>query len=487
MIFFAWFPYFFKILLGLREVAFHDRVLKVLSIITWALVWAILLNMSYVIPLAVSGIKIHWFFEGLIQVLSVIVMFGIMGVYSVRYYNTNSINKRWVNACIETQFLLINPKTGKKEDIPRLVGKHPDRLIVQSRSYTAQEFENIADKLAGAMGVHINMVTPLISAGEVRQGFVEIWYSMKDLPFNIPFKNVPINRGWLVFGYGISGWVKMPLRKIVHMLVFGMSGQGKTVFQRILLLQAYISNPESTFILFDFKMKQEFGAYDGIKNAVVIDNHEEAIAVMKLVHGEYAYRSGEIVKNRAEHAADLGFPPIFIIIDEVSEALVGHKDDFKGNGKSFPSWAKQFAQMLTSGSKLYRSSNIFIFAGAQRLDAEAAPTQFRDNLKVRVAFKTGSAETSKMVLIYAHAFKLPAIPGRMMLWDMESGKYHKAQVPFIEKDQAAQLLEKHSADRGETRLYNAMLEALQGVKEKQEERRKKRKAKSDQKKQKAQA
>jgi DNA segregation ATPase FtsK/SpoIIIE-like protein len=108
--------------------------------------------------------------------------------------------------------------------------------------------------------------------------------------------------------------------------------------------------------------------------------------------------------------------------------------------------------------------------GAQRLDAEAAPTQLRDNLKIRCAFKTGSAETSKMILIYAHAFKLPAIPGRMMLWDMESGQYHKVQVPIIEKEQVAQLLAMHSRNREETKVFMNILKALAEVRKKDAEK-----------------
>jgi DNA segregation ATPase FtsK/SpoIIIE-like protein len=171
------------------------------------------------------------------------------------------------------------------------------------------------------------------------------------------------------------------------------------------------------------------------------------------------------------------FPPIFIIVDEISEALSGYKSDFKWKSKTFPSYPKQLAGLLTSAAKLYRSSNIFIFCGAQRLDADAAPTQLRDNLKIRCAFKTGSAETSKMILIYAHAFKLPAIPGRMMLWDMESGQSHKVQVPFIEKEEAAGLLAMHSRNREETKVFMNILKALAEVRRKDAEKKKKREIK----------
>ncbi|MHC4325430.1 MAG: hypothetical protein ACYSUX_14290, partial [Planctomycetota bacterium] len=235
-IFFGWILYIWKILFRLTEVRFSERFRKVMEILAGSATVVIGLNSIYVLVPMATGWMI------LIQTLSLFAGLGLMSAFSARFFFANSIDERWKNACKETEFVIMNPETGKKTDLPQIVGKYSDRLVIHSRSITANEIEKFADKLAGAMGIHINLVSPLIVQGELKQGFVEIWYSTKDLPFNIPFGKTPMEARALTFGYGVAGWVKMPLKKIVHLLVFGMSGQGKTVFLRNLLLQAYINN-----------------------------------------------------------------------------------------------------------------------------------------------------------------------------------------------------------------------------------------------------
>lgn len=384
----------------------------------------------------------------------------LLSIYSSQAYSSMSISERWKHACIECGFLLIDPTTNKKSIIPRVAKKLPNLLVINSRSTTAREIEEFSDNLAGAMGVHIWHISTHTAGGEVRPGFTEIHYTTHDMPHFIHFRKMPMpGPGEVYWGFSVDGWVKRRIRDDIHIAIIGQSGQGKSVLMRSLFAQLYFCNPGATFLMFDFKAKQEFGPYERLTNVTVIDQHRPAIAALKAVHAEYMKRSNALVKHQAEHAADLNIPPVFIFFDELANALSGHKNMIQWNGKKIPSYQMQLAQRLISASQLYRSANIYIIAGAQRMDAESIPPQFRENLGTRCAFRVGSQQSSIMLLNYADAFKLERIPGRFII-ATETGLHKKLQAPYISKQETVKLLEK--CNHKPTALLQAIKNAVAG-------------------------
>lgn len=403
-------------------------------------------------------IILHPIFDVALWIFSFALFAALLSIYSSQAYARMSISERWKRACIECGFLLIDPNTNKKTVIPGIAKKEPNLLIVNSRATTPRQIEEFSDSLAGAMGVHIWHISTYTAGGEVRPGFTEIHYTTYDMPHMIPFRKMPKpEAGELYWGYSVDGWLKRKIRDDIHIAIIGQSGQGKSVLMRSLFLQLYFCNPGATFLLIDFKAKQEFGVYEQFPNVAVFDSHKPLIAALKAVHGEYLRRSSALVKYRAEHAADLNIPPVFIFIDELANALSGHKNMVQWNGKKIPSYPMQLAQRLISASQLYRSANIYIIAGAQRMDAESIPPQFRENLGTRCAFRVGSQQSSIMLLNYADAFKLERIPGRFIL-ATETGLHKKLQAPYVSKQDAVKLLQK--CNYSPTPLFQAIKNAV---------------------------
>lgn len=444
MIYFAWLIRLPGILF-LSEVKPSRRVGTVIKILTG----------STFIALAPQALRFWFHFPFIVSialwVFSAWLLTIILSVYSDTSYKQLSLDERWRRACIETGFLLMNPDTMKKQIIPRIIKKLPNMLLIHASSVTARELEEISDKIAGAMGIHIWSVRNHVSGGEMRPGLLQVHYTTKDLPHKIPLSKMPKpDKNMIVWGMEYGGWFRMPLRQCIHGAVIGQSGQGKSVLLRSLLVQLYCENPGSTFLLLDFKAKQEFGAYEGLPNVAIYDRHKEAVEALRIVYGEYKHRSNAIVKHQVEHAADLGFPPIFIFVDELAAALAGYDKPFKYKGKNIPSYPGQLAAAMVTSTQLYRSAHIYVFAGTQRMDAKSIPAQFRENLGVRCAFKVGSKEASMMLLNYADAFKLPNIPGRFILAS-EIGAFKQLQAPYISKKDARQYMQEHAGK--ETDLF----------------------------------
>jgi S-DNA-T family DNA segregation ATPase FtsK/SpoIIIE len=165
--------------------------------------------------------------------------------------------------------------------------------------------------------------------------------------------------------------LKANLSDLVHLLVAGTTGSGKTVFLHSLIYQFLKKNIE--LYLIDGKNGYEFGKYS--ERANVISDNEEIVPVIKEIIDEMEDRfSSNSINN------DL---PIVIIVDEFVDLIMQKKliEDL-------------FVRLSQKG----RGAKIHLILATQRPDSNILKGVLRSNLPSRIAFKVQKSSESKIIL-----------------------------------------------------------------------------------------
>jgi S-DNA-T family DNA segregation ATPase FtsK/SpoIIIE len=161
------------------------------------------------------------------------------------------------------------------------------------------------------------------------------------------------------------------LSDLVHLLVAGTTGSGKTVFLHSLIYQFLKKNVE--LYLIDGKNGYEFGKYS--EHANVISDNEEIVPVIK-----------EIIDEMEDRFASNSIPndlPIVIIVDEFVDLIMQKKliEDL-------------FVRLSQKG----RGAKIHLILATQRPDSNILKGVLRSNLPSRIAFKVQKSSESKIIL-----------------------------------------------------------------------------------------
>lgn len=154
------------------------------------------------------------------------------------------------------------------------------------------------------------------------------------------------------------------------MLVCGMSGSGKSVFMKSLILQLYLMKKK--LYLIDLKAGIEFDVFkDHIK---VIDNLNDAILFIKELK-EITYKRYEILKQNKQ------VDDLYIFIDEFTNLLQD----------------KETKNILEELSRVCRASKIHFILGTQRPDFKNIPATVKSNIPVTCAFKARDIRNSMLI------------------------------------------------------------------------------------------
>ncbi len=198
--------------------------------------------------------------------------------------------------------------------------------------------------------------------------------------------------------------------KMIHLLVAGSSGSGKSVFlgSLIISLIAKYSPAELRLILIDPK-KTEFVLYNNLPhlmiNEIITDVHK-AIQSLNWAIGEMnrrytlfeqMSRSGTYVVNIDEYNSHLSegeekLPKIVIIIDELADLMLAAKKDVEDR-----------IQNLTQKA---RAAGIHLIVATQRPSADVITGVIKGNLPTRIAFAVAAEVDSRVILDQTGAQKL---------------------------------------------------------------------------------
>ena len=204
-----------------------------------------------------------------------------------------------------------------------------------------------------------------------------------------------------------------------NILIGGCQGSGKSIFENIILLSLLKESPEDLkMIMIDPKMV-ELSSYEGIPHllAPVLTNPQEIENALKWIldtakarydkiRGLAAYNNVTIrnIDEFNEKIITYGTPEeirehkmarIVVVIDELTQLLMTPESVCR---MGFKHGGAVIENIITQIIQFGRAAGVNIIAATQNPKAEVINTLMRDNFSTRVAFKTTTANASRIIL-----------------------------------------------------------------------------------------
>jgi hypothetical protein len=250
-------------------------------------------------------------------------------------------------------------------------------------------------------------------------------------------------KGELVFGVGRgrTGQIWADLAELPHLLVGGLTGRGKSVFLRQLLVSLieHCSPERLRLVLFDFKGGVEFRVFGLLGHLwvpIVTDTEDAEIAIGRL-NTELTRRQAaleqagvENVKRWNAQQPDHPWARLVVVVDEMAELSAA-----EAASKEERERRQRIHAGLSRLCRLGRASGLHVIAATQRPDKDAVPGQIKANIPATVAFFVRARVNSEILLGETNygAAALPPWPGRG-IYQMD-GETH-VQVPLLNVDEA---------------------------------------------------
>ena len=224
------------------------------------------------------------------------------------------------------------------------------------------------------------------------------------------FVNSPA--GSLMFAMGknvANAKVYGDISKMIHLLVAGSSGSGKSVFLGALIVSMiYKYSPEELRLILIDPKKTEFVLYNNLPHLMIneiITDVNKAVQSLNWAIGEMnrrytlfeqMSRAGKYVVNLDQYNEQLEknerLPKIVIIIDELADLMLAAKKDIEDK-----------IQNLTQKA---RAAGIHLIVATQRPSADVITGVIKSNLSTRIAFAVASDVDSRVILDQSGAQKL---------------------------------------------------------------------------------
>lgn len=203
------------------------------------------------------------------------------------------------------------------------------------------------------------------------------------------------------------------ISKMIHMLVAGSSGSGKSVFLGALIISLiYKYSPQELRLILIDPKKTEFVLYNNLPhlmiNEIITDANKAiqslnwAIGEMNRRYGlfEQMSRSGTYVVNLDEYNAQLlkkgqkdeRLPKLVIIIDELADLMLAAK--------------KEMEDRIQNLTQKARAAGIHLIVATQRPSTDVITGVIKSNLATRIAFRVASDVDSRVILDQSGAQKL---------------------------------------------------------------------------------
>lgn len=199
------------------------------------------------------------------------------------------------------------------------------------------------------------------------------------------------------------------ISKMIHLLVAGSSGSGKSVFLGALIISLiYKYSPEELRLILIDPKKTEFVIYNHLPHLMIdeiINEPRKAVQSLNWAIGEMERRytlfeqmslSGTYVVNLDQYNAQIEkserLPKIVIIIDELADLMLAAKKDVEDK-----------IQSLTQKA---RAAGIHLVVATQRPSTDVITGVIKSNLNTRIAFTVATDVDSRVILDQTGAQKL---------------------------------------------------------------------------------
>ncbi len=247
----------------------------------------------------------------------------------------------------------------------------------------------------------------------------------------------------VAIGRNISGEVIIKsLPKMVHCLVAGSTGSGKSVFLHSLIMSLMFkhSPDELRFIMIDPK-RVEFSRYNRMPHLMlpeVVTDCSKAVNALNWAVKEMERRFQLLMENECQKidqynaldkvrkGEEKRLPFLIIIVDELAELMGVAKKDVEGK-----------IQRIT---QLGRACGIHMVVATQRPSVDVVTGVIKNNLPTRIAFSLSSYVDSKTILDEAGAEKLLG-QGDMLFSGQDSNQKIRLQGAFVSDEEIKAVLD----------------------------------------------
>lgn len=256
----------------------------------------------------------------------------------------------------------------------------------------------------------------------------------------------------IAIGKDINGSVVIKsLPKMVHMLVAGSTGSGKSIFIHAVMMSILFKySPEDVrFIMIDPK-RVEFTMYNKLPHLIlpeVLCDHDKALNALKWAVAEMEKRFQTLQENEVQNIEQYNktedvvkrrvpkMPYLVIVVDELAELM--------GN----PQYGKDFDHNIQRITQLGRACGIHMVIATQRPSVNVITGTIKNNCPTRVSFKVKSFIDSKTILDEPGAENLLGA-GDMLFAPQDSNAIIRLQAAFCNNDEIRNAL-KYVKDNNE--------------------------------------
>lgn len=266
----------------------------------------------------------------------------------------------------------------------------------------------------------------------------------------------------IAIGKNINGQVIIKsLPKMIHLLVAGSSGSGKSIFIHTLLMSIlYKYSPDDVrFIMIDPK-RVEFTMYAHLPHLMlpdVVDEHDKALKVLNWTVSEMENRYKLLKSTQSQNIEQYNKLPevasgkvqkmtyLIIVVDELAELMGG-------------ALKKDFEAAIQRITQLGRAAGIHMVLATQRPSVDVVSGTIKNNLPSRVAFALASAIDSKTVLDVGGAEKLLG-KGDMLFAPQDMNVKIRLQAAFCDNEEIRNAIN-YIKENNETNFDEQLVEEI---------------------------
>ena len=248
----------------------------------------------------------------------------------------------------------------------------------------------------------------------------------------------------VVIGKNITGNIVVSsMDKMLHALVAGSTGSGKSVFVHALILSLlYKCSPDELKILIVDPKQVDFVKYNGLPHLVAPEaffSYEQAVNALtwsvKEMERRYGFLKQEGYSNikdynnspRVKSGEVKRIPYIVIIIDEFSNLMSEDKNS-------------TLELMIKKVTEKARAAGIHMVVATQRPSVDVITGVIKNNLPTRVALTLSSGVDSKTIINEVGAEKLLGY-GDMLFAPQDSNKKIRLQGAFVSDDEIKDIVQ----------------------------------------------
>lgn len=309
--------------------------------------------------------------------------------------------------------------------------------LIDPKGLGVGDFESKKDQLEGLFN---RGIIKHIKRSENDLSKIELLFCRSSIPTKINYVDIErssIENGHFLIGHSHNGVITQDIAELPHMLIAGMTGSGKSVFFKQVLMSLLESTENIKMYLIDLKSGLEMSDFQDSSKVSIIDNVEDAVDVLKEVKKEMLKRFSYLKKIRKKIIVPSRdkVPRIIIGIDECSVLYMKKRKGSAGYNHAIT--AKELTDDI---AKLSRAAGIHLILATQKVTKETIDTSIQDNISGKVCFRMSGHQASILVLGNKKAEGLPRNPGRA-IWHFGQD-YIEFQAPYIDEKEIISLCSK---------------------------------------------